>query len=171
MSTDKQRSAQMNKSGKKTKRRETRRISILKRTRTQPEKAPEMQKLNPSTCANSRKSQKRHAFLVLYLCLSVLICGSISPLLGQAPAKAPPAREKIDLLVAGGTVVTMDAERRVGKDGAVAVRSDTIVAEGALAVGAAAGVAASGARARGDVARRRPHADESPHPLAVPPRD
>src|SRR2546425_7926549 len=130
MSTDKQRSAQMNKSGKKTKCRETRRISILKRAKTQPEKAPEMQKLNPSTCANSRKSQKRHAFLVLYLCLSVLICGSISPLLGQAPAKAPPAREKIDLLVAGGTVVTMDAERRVVEDGAVAVSSDTIVAGG-----------------------------------------
>ncbi|PYU10905.1 MAG: hypothetical protein DMG29_16705, partial [Acidobacteria bacterium] len=89
-----------------------------------------MQKLNPSTCANSQKSQKRHAFLVLYLCLSVFICGSISPLLGQAPAKAPPAREKIDLLVAGGTVVTMDAERRVVEDGAVAVRSDTIVAVG-----------------------------------------
>src|SRR2546425_1393853 len=89
-----------------------------------------MQKLNPSTCANSQKSQKRHAFLVLYLCLSVFICGSISLLLGQAPAKAPPAREKIDLLVAGGTVVTMDAERRVVEDGAVAVRSDTIVAVG-----------------------------------------
>jgi len=89
-----------------------------------------MQKLNPSTCANSQKSQKRHAFLVLYLCLSVFICGSISPLLGQAPAKAPPAREKIDLLVAGGTVVTMDPERRVVEDGAVAVRSDTIVAVG-----------------------------------------
>src|SRR3989442_10510492 len=87
-----------------------------------------MQKLNPSTCANSQKSQKRHAFLVLYLCLSVFICGSISPLLGQAPAKAPPAREKIDLLVAGGTVLTMDPERRVVEDGAVAVRSDTIVA-------------------------------------------
>src|SRR2546425_12955868 len=89
-----------------------------------------MQKLNPSTCASFQKSQKRHSFLVLYLCLSVLICGSISPLLGQAPAKAPPAREKIDLLVAGGTVVTMDAERRVVEDGAVAVRSDTIVAGG-----------------------------------------
>jgi len=73
---------------------------------------------------------ERHAFLVLYLCLSVFICGSISPLLGQAPAKAPPAHEKIDLLVAGGTVVTMDAERRVVEDGAVAVRSDTIVAVG-----------------------------------------
>src|SRR3989441_8310413 len=109
MSTDKQRSAQMNKSGKKTKCRETRRISILKRAKTQPERAPEMQKLNPSTCANSQKPQKRHAFLTLYLCLSVLICGSISPLLGQAPAKAPPAREKIDLLVAGGTVRTATA--------------------------------------------------------------
>src|SRR2546425_11769366 len=89
-----------------------------------------MQKLNPSTSASFQKSQKRPAFLVLYLCLSVFICGSISPLLGQAPAKAPPAREKIDLLVAGGTVVTMDAERRGVKDGAVAGRSETSAADG-----------------------------------------
>src|SRR3989442_5384065 len=87
-----------------------------------------MQKLNPSTCANSQKSQKRHAFLVLYLCLSVFICGSISPLLGQAPAKTPPAREKIDLLVAGRTVLTMDPERRVVEDGAVPARTDTVAA-------------------------------------------
>src|SRR2546428_12607942 len=124
-----------------------------------------MQKLNPSTCANSRKSQKRHAFLVLYLCLSVLICGSISPLLGQAPAKAPPAREKIDLLVAGGTVVTMDAERRVVEDGAVAVRSDTIVAGGRPVRRGGRGWGAGGGketRAQGKVRARAGHPPTPP---------
>jgi 5-methylthioadenosine/S-adenosylhomocysteine deaminase len=39
-------------------------------------------------------------------------------------------KEKVDLLVAGGTVVTMDGERRILEDGAVAVRGDAILAVG-----------------------------------------
>ena len=39
-------------------------------------------------------------------------------------------KEKVDMLVAGGTVVTMNAERRIIEDGAVAVNGDTIVAVG-----------------------------------------
>jgi len=39
-------------------------------------------------------------------------------------------RQKVDLLVAGGTVVTMDAQRRLIEDGAVAIRGDAIVAVG-----------------------------------------
>jgi len=39
-------------------------------------------------------------------------------------------KEKVDTLVAGGTVVTMNAERRIIEDGAVAVMGDTIVAIG-----------------------------------------
>ena len=35
-------------------------------------------------------------------------------------------KEKVDLLVAGGTVVTMNAERRMIEDGAVAVNGDTV---------------------------------------------
>jgi 5-methylthioadenosine/S-adenosylhomocysteine deaminase len=42
--------------------------------------------------------------------------------LGQAK------KQKVELIVAGGTVVSMDAERRVLDDGAVAVSGDTIVA-------------------------------------------
>src|SRR6266404_1506407 len=42
-------------------------------------------------------------------------------------------KEKVDLLVAGGTVVTMNAERRIIEDGAVAVNGDTIVAIGSRA--------------------------------------
>lgn len=69
--------------------------------------------------------------LTFYLCLSACICGFGVSLFGQAaPPKQRPAREKVDLLVAGGTVVTMDAQRRILEDGAVAVRGDTILAVG-----------------------------------------
>lgn len=39
-------------------------------------------------------------------------------------------KEKVDLLVTGGTIVTMDRERRILADGAVAVKGDAIVALG-----------------------------------------
>ncbi len=39
-------------------------------------------------------------------------------------------KKRADLLVAGGTVVTMDASRAIIDDGAVAVTGDTIVAVG-----------------------------------------
>jgi 5-methylthioadenosine/S-adenosylhomocysteine deaminase len=52
--------------------------------------------------------------------------GSIALLLVLSLA----AKEKVDVLVTGGTVVTMDARRRVIADGAVAVRGDSIVAIG-----------------------------------------
>lgn len=53
----------------------------------------------------------------------VLLC-----LLSLAPSTL--AQEKVDLLITGGTVITMDAQRRVLDDGAVAVRADSIVAVG-----------------------------------------
>src|ERR1700722_12361060 len=40
------------------------------------------------------------------------------------------AKDKVDLLVTGGTVVTMDGQRRVIEDGAIAIRGDSIVAVG-----------------------------------------
>jgi len=77
-------------------------------------------------------------FLPLYLCLSVFICGFSPGVYAQAKApkqaaKKAPALERVDLLIAGGTVVTMDAGRRVLQDGAIAVRGDTIVAVGTRA--------------------------------------
>jgi 5-methylthioadenosine/S-adenosylhomocysteine deaminase len=42
-------------------------------------------------------------------------------------------KEKIDMLIAGGTVVTMNAERRIIEDGAVAVKGNAIVAVGSRA--------------------------------------
>jgi 5-methylthioadenosine/S-adenosylhomocysteine deaminase len=52
-----------------------------------------------------------------------------SPCLHAQNAK----KEKVDMLVAGGTVVMMNADRRIIEDGAVAVKGDTIVAVGSRA--------------------------------------
>ena len=41
-----------------------------------------------------------------------------------------PAKESVDILITGGTVITMDSTRRVLDDGAVAIRADRIVAVG-----------------------------------------
>ncbi len=46
-------------------------------------------------------------------------------------ASAAPQKERVDLLVSGGTVVTMDSGKRMIEDGGVAVRGDAIVAVGA----------------------------------------
>ena len=51
---------------------------------------------------------------------------------GISPA-APAATETVDLLIKGGTVVTIDAQKRVIQNGAVAVKGDTIVAVGSVA--------------------------------------
>jgi cytosine/adenosine deaminase-related metal-dependent hydrolase len=42
----------------------------------------------------------------------------------------PPPRQAVDTLISGALIVTMDAERRVIGDGAVAIRDDRIVAIG-----------------------------------------
>ena len=59
--------------------------------------------------------------LLLALSLSAAACGS---------QEGAPQREPIDLLVLGGTVVTMDARETVLEEGAVAVRDGAIVAVG-----------------------------------------
>ncbi len=58
--------------------------------------------------------------------LSTFACGCLAVLF-VLPALA---KEKADLLVTGGTVITMDAQRAIIEDGAVAVRGDAIVAVG-----------------------------------------
>ena len=57
---------------------------------------------------------------------------SVVAYLGILPAAGDGAgtRESIDILIAGGTVITMDSARRVLEDGAVAIRADRIVAVG-----------------------------------------
>ena len=71
----------------------------------------------------------------VWLC-AILISGAWT-VQGQSnmpeAAMAGKPKEKISLLVEGGTVLTMDPSRRVLEDGAVAVRGDTIVAVGSRA--------------------------------------
>ncbi|MFZ0883686.1 MAG: amidohydrolase [Candidatus Acidiferrales bacterium] len=69
------------------------------------------------------------SILWFHLCLSVFICGAVCFVV----ATSARAKEKADLLVTGGTVVTMDAQRRVIEDGAVAVVGDSIAAVGTSA--------------------------------------
>ena len=52
-------------------------------------------------------------------------------LLASVLARPQYHRNKVDLLMVGGTVVTMDRNRTIFEDGAIAVRADTIVAIGA----------------------------------------
>jgi 5-methylthioadenosine/S-adenosylhomocysteine deaminase len=61
-----------------------------------------------------------YLFCALQVCFSYLLCGQVY---GQA------ARERADMIITG-TVVTMDGERHIYDDGAVAVSGDTIVAVG-----------------------------------------
>lgn len=61
---------------------------------------------------------------------SVFVGGALVLLSLLSLAPSTLAQEKVDLLITGGTVITMDAQRRVLDDGAVAVRADSIVAVG-----------------------------------------
>jgi 5-methylthioadenosine/S-adenosylhomocysteine deaminase len=60
-------------------------------------------------------------FLALVLLLPLFIAGSL-------PAQGK--KQSVDLIVSGGTIVTMDGPRTIIDDGAIAVRGDTIVAVG-----------------------------------------
>ncbi|MDQ3805646.1 MAG: hypothetical protein M3416_17690, partial [Acidobacteriota bacterium] len=66
--------------------------------------------------------------LLLAAACAALWCAALAP--AAAQRRRP---ERVDLLVAGGTVVTMDRERRVIEAGAVAVRGGRIVAVGTRA--------------------------------------
>src|SRR5262245_38078707 len=59
-----------------------------------------------------------------------LFCWLAVPALAAVPAAEAAPGEAADLLLAGGTVVTMDSAFRVLEDGAVAVKGERIVAVG-----------------------------------------
>ena len=61
------------------------------------------------------------------LLAAALSGGTVQPPVGAA---RPAARQVVDLLVTGGTVITMDSARRVLPDGAVAIRGNRIIAVG-----------------------------------------
>ena len=61
----------------------------------------------------------------LLTCLALTLCGCGGNAAGD--------REPVDILITGGTVITMDSTRRVLEDGAVAIAGDRIVAIGLTA--------------------------------------
>jgi 5-methylthioadenosine/S-adenosylhomocysteine deaminase len=75
--------------------------------------------MQKSRMFSSRVGWKKARVIALaWCCVSLLL------------PRAASAKDKVDLLVTGGTVVTMDGQRRVIEDGAVAIRGDSIVAVG-----------------------------------------
>jgi 5-methylthioadenosine/S-adenosylhomocysteine deaminase len=72
------------------------------------------------------KKMSSGKMLTASICATLLILGSQA-----GPARAQGKREKVDLIVSGGTLVTMDGGRRLIEDGGIAVNGDTIVAVGA----------------------------------------
>jgi len=70
---------------------------------------------------NSRTVQSFSLMLGLFLSM---------PLWSQTSSSAQPHKQKVDLIVAGGLVVTMDQARTVYENGAVAVSADTMIAAG-----------------------------------------
>src|SRR5712664_3929640 len=81
------------------------------------------------------------------VCCSCVLVASAT--LFAASAVAQEKRERADLVIAGGTVVTMDAKRRILEDGAIAVEGDAIVAVGTRAEIAAKYAAATHIDANG----------------------
>ena len=81
---------------------------------------------------NARKLTVRGPLIVLAL-LPHVVCGPAGESAPSAPTQTAQAieREPVDLLVLGGTVVTMDAERRVLPYGGVALSDGEIKAIGA----------------------------------------
>jgi 5-methylthioadenosine/S-adenosylhomocysteine deaminase len=83
---------------------------------------------SPSLIAKTAALPHISIFSVLVSSFYVLICFLVSPaLLTQT---TPKPGQQVDLLVVGGTVVTMDNQRHILEDGALAIKGDTIVAIG-----------------------------------------
>src|SRR5687767_7530846 len=65
------------------------------------------------------------------LCFAFLIVISLlSSAIAQAPLATNPRAQLLDLLILGGTIVTMDRDRRVIEDGAIAIKDGKILSIG-----------------------------------------
>jgi 5-methylthioadenosine/S-adenosylhomocysteine deaminase len=73
---------------------------------------------------NSRANDKANFACVLFCAIAFFMVASTQ---AQEPSKQPVS---VDLLITGGTIVTMDPARRVLEDGFLAVRGDEILALG-----------------------------------------
>ncbi len=76
---------------------------------------------------NPKQTAKRK-MAIIFACVAVVSAGELK-ICAQGAAPGKPANF-VDLLITGGTVVTMDADRRVIENGYVIVKGDTIVAIG-----------------------------------------
>ena len=76
---------------------------------------------------NPKRITKREKTIV-FACSAMLCLGALK-IFAQEQAQPKPANF-VDLLITGGTVVTMDVDRRVIENGYVIVKGDTIVAVG-----------------------------------------
>jgi 5-methylthioadenosine/S-adenosylhomocysteine deaminase len=76
---------------------------------------------------NSKRTAKRKVAFV-FVCVAFVFVGALK-ICAQEPASPKPANF-VDLLITGGTVVTMDADRRIIENGYVIIKGDTIVAVG-----------------------------------------
>ncbi len=71
--------------------------------------------------------KKQHSYFSV--CANLFLLAIVS----SAIASAEENRAKVDLIVAGGTIITMNPGRQIIEDGAVAIRGDTIAAVGTRA--------------------------------------
>jgi 5-methylthioadenosine/S-adenosylhomocysteine deaminase len=76
---------------------------------------------------NPKRIAKRK-IIAVFACAAMVCLGTLK-MSSQEHTQSKPANF-VDLLITGGTVVTMDADRRVIEDGYVIVKGDTIVAVG-----------------------------------------
>jgi 5-methylthioadenosine/S-adenosylhomocysteine deaminase len=76
---------------------------------------------------NPKRTAKRKVALV-FVCAGFVFVGALQ-ICAQEPASPKPANF-VDLLITGGTVVTMDADRRIIENGYLIIKGDTIVALG-----------------------------------------
>jgi 5-methylthioadenosine/S-adenosylhomocysteine deaminase len=66
--------------------------------------------------------------VLMWLGVTVFVSGTGAPT--TAKPQTSSSKEKVDLLISGGTIVTMDGDRLIVEDGALAVKGDAIAAIG-----------------------------------------